>query len=484
MGKFHHRRGGRQREAEGNDGAQDSCAAARRVRGGCERAVTVRAGGGGRAAGRRRAGRGRRMEWFWCRVGLWIGQGAAGRHLRRRPGPVLTSIQALSTRPSLATGSWWPRATTRPRRARRPAAAPDTPAGVLITTPDLHLRGMDRNSVIVDGTKPGSAPAAPTRPTRTSDRSCSRAGAGPQRDHGLEGRQRVGAEPDRLQLPWRARGRHRQRDLVERGSQQRQGAAAWATRLYLTATSDLLRRRGDRRPVRHLLQQLERRHLGPDLRQQLQRLRLLHRRLPAGVQPDGQPRMGRVQRPRVLGLQLGRQPGRRPNSQFDNNEDGFDTNSQNGDNPPPQNGACPNDGISPITHTHSCWVFMDNYVADNNNPDVPTAGSAAAGPVGTGMSLSGGAQRHHHRQLLRRQRRLGDDPGAVPRLGGAVHRRAPSPRSPACSTSTADAVIGNTYDAQRVLREPDQRRHRRGEPRARRRPTASAATSRWVAVRR
>ena len=30
------------------------------------------------------------------------------------------------------------------------------------------------------------------------------------------------------------------------------------------------------------------------------------------------------------------------NSQFDHNEDGFDTNSQNGgDNPPPQNGACP-----------------------------------------------------------------------------------------------------------------------------------------------
>jgi len=77
-------------------------------------------------------------------------------------------------------------------------------------------------------------------------------------------------------------------------------------------------------------------------------------------------------------------------SQFDNNEDGFDTNSQNGDNPPPQNGQCPNNGISPITHTHSCWVFMDNYVHDNNDPNVPAAGAAAAGPVGTGMTISGG----------------------------------------------------------------------------------------------
>src|SRR6202035_4172847 len=33
-------------------------------------------------------------------------------------------------------------------------------------------------------------------------------------------------------------------------------------------------------------------------------------------------------------------------SQFDNNEDGFDTNSQNGDNPPPQDGACP-PGVTP-----------------------------------------------------------------------------------------------------------------------------------------
>ena len=30
------------------------------------------------------------------------------------------------------------------------------PAGVLITTPNLHLRGMDRGGVVIDGTKPGA----------------------------------------------------------------------------------------------------------------------------------------------------------------------------------------------------------------------------------------------------------------------------------------------------------------------------------------
>ena len=76
-------------------------------------------------------------------------------------------------------------------------------------------------------------------------------------------------------------------------------------------------------------------------------------------------------------------------SRFDQNADGFDTNSQNGDNPPPQDGSCPGNGVSPITHTHSCWVFMDNQVDDNNDAEVPGSGFAGAGPVGTGMSLSG-----------------------------------------------------------------------------------------------
>jgi hypothetical protein len=78
-------------------------------------------------------------------------------------------------------------------------------------------------------------------------------------------------------------------------------------------------------------------------------------------------------------------------SQFDDNKEGLETNSQiDGDPPAPQNGACPGDKVSPITHTHSCWVFMDNDVHNNNNPDVPEAGAASNGPTGTGMTVSGG----------------------------------------------------------------------------------------------
>ena len=77
-------------------------------------------------------------------------------------------------------------------------------------------------------------------------------------------------------------------------------------------------------------------------------------------------------------------------SQFDNNKDGLDTNTGiSGDPPAPQDGSCPNGGISPITHTRSCWVFTHNLVQDNNNPNVPQSGSAT-GPTGTGMTVSGG----------------------------------------------------------------------------------------------
>ena len=79
------------------------------------------------------------------------------------------------------------------------------------------------------------------------------------------------------------------------------------------------------------------------------------------------------------------------NSTFDNNKEGLDTNTAlTGDPPPPQDGLCPAKAISPNTGTDSCWVFMDNLVESNNNPNVPVLGTAGLGPTGTGMTISGG----------------------------------------------------------------------------------------------
>ncbi len=84
------------------------------------------------------------------------------------------------------------------------------------------------------------------------------------------------------------------------------------------------------------------------------------------------------------------------NSEFDQNRDGFDTNSQNNDDSPsPQTGACPGGAVNPhppanIQRVHSCWVFEDNYVHDNNNPHVPAAGVVSNIPTGDGLTITGG----------------------------------------------------------------------------------------------
>ncbi len=78
-------------------------------------------------------------------------------------------------------------------------------------------------------------------------------------------------------------------------------------------------------------------------------------------------------------------------STFVDNKDGLDTNiALTGDPPPPQDGRCPGGRTSPISHTHSCWVFTGNLVKGNNDINVPISGTAGLGPTGTGMTISGG----------------------------------------------------------------------------------------------
>lgn len=71
-------------------------------------------------------------------------------------------------------------------------------------------------------------------------------------------------------------------------------------------------------------------------------------------------------------------------SEWDHNKTGIVTNSQNNDDAPsPALGWCPG------STSRSCTFIQDNFVHDNNNPNVPGAGTAALGPVGTGIVLAG-----------------------------------------------------------------------------------------------
>jgi hypothetical protein len=71
-------------------------------------------------------------------------------------------------------------------------------------------------------------------------------------------------------------------------------------------------------------------------------------------------------------------------SVFALNHAGVVPNSENsGDAPPPQDGRCPGSA------TRSCTIITRNLIADNNNANTPR--NAAAAPVGTGIQIVGGA---------------------------------------------------------------------------------------------
>jgi hypothetical protein len=71
-------------------------------------------------------------------------------------------------------------------------------------------------------------------------------------------------------------------------------------------------------------------------------------------------------------------------SVFDHNRTGLAPNSLNNDDaPPPQDGRCPGSA------TRSCLVIEHNLIIDNNNANAPTSGLVPA--VGAGVEISGGA---------------------------------------------------------------------------------------------
>jgi hypothetical protein len=71
------------------------------------------------------------------------------------------------------------------------------------------------------------------------------------------------------------------------------------------------------------------------------------------------------------------------NSVFKNNRAGIAPNSENNDDaPPPQDGRCPG------TAAKSCTIIEGNTIQDNNNANAP--GNGAIAPVGTGIQIVGG----------------------------------------------------------------------------------------------
>ncbi len=263
--------------------------------------------------------------------------------------------------------------------------------GIQINTPNLHLRGMDRNKVIIDGTKPGSSPCSPAPGDQdfgVTDPSSNPAGrngvlvfkADNVSVDNLTACNFLGGHDDGGNEIWWNGGDGT--GLI--------GMTGYSGK-YLTATSTFFG--GEDTAAAYGI--FSSNTAGPASWDQTY----------ASNFNDSGMYVGACKQVcdvvidhtkleyNALGYSGTNSGGAIiiKNSEFDHNQDGLDTNTAiSGDPTSPQDGACPGGATSPITHTHSCWVFMNNNVHDNNNADTPSAGSAAQGPYGTGMTVSGG----------------------------------------------------------------------------------------------
>ncbi len=277
----------------------------------------------------------------------------------------------------------------------KPPTNPDTGdfGGVLISTPKVHLRGMNRSTVIVDGTKAGSGPACNPAAdaqnlgtTGTDGKAIGRNGIlvykadGVTVDNLTACNFLAGSGPSGNEIWWNG------------GDDSGKIGLTGYSGSYLTATSTYYA--GEQTAAKYGI--FSSNSQGPGSWDQLYASNFNDSGMYVGacLQVCDMTIDHAWMEYSALGYSGTNSGGRVviENSQFDNNKDGLDTNTQiAGDPPAPQNGACPDGATSPITKTKSCWVFMHNNVHDNNNPNVPQAGEASNGPTGTGMTISGGA---------------------------------------------------------------------------------------------
>jgi hypothetical protein len=274
-----------------------------------------------------------------------------------------------------------------------PGAVGDDTAGaaVLVTAPGIHIRGMDRNGVVLDGTKPGASQCS----SATADQNLGPLGPGgaPTGRNGLIVFKASGVSVENLTACNFLSGADTPGDEIwfdGGGSSGTQQIGSWRG-AYLSATSSYFA--GENQPFAQYGIYASN-TFGPGLFTQVYANNMGDAAFYIGACPDCNTILDNAHGQNSAQGYSGTNSGGHliiQNSEFDHNHTGFSTNSQNNDDQPsPQSGHCPGNETGP-TGTRSCWLFMHNSVYDNNNPNVPTSpGVVGFSPVGTGVLISGG----------------------------------------------------------------------------------------------
>ena len=258
---------------------------------------------------------------------------------------------------------------------------------MLITKPRIYIRGMNRNTVIVDGTKPGSATCSHKRPPRSSDQAQERKRSASTGSmvwkasdvwvQNLTACNYLSGEGDGGNEIW-----------WNGGDGTRQDRWQGMLGAYMTATRTFFG--GEKTAAQYGIFSS---NWSGGMWDHTYASNFNDSGYYIGACRQGcndrEPRSGQFN---ALGYSGSNSGGRLivENSEFDHNKDGFDTNSQNGDDPAPQNGACPA-GVKPgHGRTRSCWVFTNNSSTTTTTRTSRARARPPRGPVGTGDVVSGG----------------------------------------------------------------------------------------------
>src|SRR2546423_7362790 len=270
-----------------------------------------------------------------------------------------------------------------------PAGA-DQGAGVLVEKPNLHIRGMDRNGVIIDGTKKGT-------PTCSSNPADQELGPADSQGHhsgrnGIEVFKTAGVSVENLsvcnfQAGFKGAGNEIWFNFGDGSGKQMTGAWRGA---FLSATDQFYE---EGSPYFGSYGIFASNTGGPGLYTQVYANDMADSDFYIGACRDCNTILDHAHAEgSALGYSGTNSGGHLTiqNSESNNSKSGFVSNSQNNDDAPsPQDGSCPNAGEIGPPGTNNCWLFTKNSVHDNNNPNVPTTGVAGTGPVGSGVVLAG-----------------------------------------------------------------------------------------------
>jgi hypothetical protein len=253
-------------------------------------------------------------------------------------------------------------------------------AGVLVTTPGIHLRGMNRNSVVIDGTNPGFG-------TCSSNPAAQDYGVSNWGRNGIEIYQVDGVSIENLTVCnylGDSYGNAGNEIWWNGGDGSGQIGMGPYSGSYLTASSTFFQS-GNPQVAQYGIFVSNAKGPGSVTYSYASNMGDSGFYIGACADCNATLRWVHAQN-NPQGFSGSNSGGHLvlEDSEWDHNQSGIVPSSLAVFDPPsPQNGACPNNPSA------SCALIQRNYIHDNNNPNTPASGLAATVAVGTGIDLSG-----------------------------------------------------------------------------------------------